>query len=61
MSYAPIYSKLHELEERLATVEASKASALPASVASAASVASSALPASTASVASSDFDCSAMR
>jgi hypothetical protein len=45
MSYAPIYSKLHELEQRLATVEASKAVASVASVASAAS----------------DFDCSAMR
>lgn len=52
MSYAPIYSKLHELEERLATVEASKgvASVAPATVPSA----------STASAAS-DFDCSAMR
>jgi len=49
MSYAPIYSKLHELEERLRTVESSK---------SVASVAPTTVPsASTAS----DFDCSAMR
>ena len=49
MSYAPIYSKLHELEQRLATVEASKgvASVAPATVPSAS--------------AASDFDCSAMR
>ena len=50
MSYAPIYSKLHELEQRLATVEASKgvASVAPATVPSA----SAAIP---------DFDCSDMR
>ena len=50
MSYAPIYSKLHELEERLATVEASKAvsSVAPTTVTSA-------------SAATPDFDCSAMR
>ena len=33
MSYAPIYSKLHELEERLAVVEASKAVAATTAVA----------------------------
>jgi hypothetical protein len=50
MSYAPIYSKLQELEERLATVEASKAvsSVAPTTVTSA-------------SAATPDFDCSAMR
>jgi hypothetical protein len=49
MSYAPIYSKLHELEERLRTVESSKsvASVVPTTVPSASSA--------------SDFDCSAMR
>ena len=50
MSYAPIYSKLHELEERLATVEASKA---VASVAPATALEASAT--------TPDFDCSDMR
>ena len=49
MSYAPIYSKLHELEERLVVVESAKASVPSAST----------VP--TASTASTDFDCSAMR
>ena len=50
MSYAPIYSKLHELEERLATVEASKAVA---------SVAQTTVPSASAAIP--DFDCSDMR
>ena len=49
MSYAPIYSKLHELEERLRNVEASKGVA---------SVAPTTVPSASAA---SDFDCSAMR
>ena len=54
MSYAPIYSKLHELEERLLVVESTKASlAVPS--------ASAPSSASAASAATSDFDCSALR
>ena len=50
MSYAPIYSKLHELEQRLAVVEASKA---VSSV--------SATQPTTATTATTDFDISGIR
>jgi hypothetical protein len=55
MSYAPIYSKLHELEQRLAVVEASKA------VATTAPVAPVATTAPVAAIASTDFDISGIR
>ena len=56
MSYAPIYSKLHELEERLAVVEASKAVAATTAVATPDAV--SAVAAVAAPV---DFDISGIR
>ena len=55
MSYAPIYSKLHELEERLAVVEASKAVAATTAVAAVAAVAA---PDAVSAV---DFDISGIR
>ena len=56
MSYAPIYSKLHELEERLAVVEASKAVAAVAAVATPDAVAAVAAVAAPV-----DFDISGIR
>jgi len=50
MSYAPIYSKLHELEQRLAVVEASKAVSYV-----------SATPPTTDTTATTDFDISGIR
>ena len=58
MSYAPIYSKLHELEERLAVVEASKAVAATTAVATPDAVSAVATPDVATPV---DFDISGIR